>query len=137
MIQAYSNNVAVAANTAIPLNVTSLDKGCTTQKSGAASIQLNNCGLYRVSVDADVTLAAAGVVDISLFRNGVTQPQATASASITAADAIANIGFTTFVQVESNNNNCCPCSIPVTIFIQNGATAATFNHVNIVVDKIA
>lgn len=137
MLEAYSNNVAVAVNSPIPLNVTSLEKCCDTQKSGTASIQLNKCGVYRVTVDADVTAAAVGVVDLAMFRNGVLQPQAVGSASITAAGNVVNIAFETLVQVSENNNKCCPCSTPTTIFIQNGALAATYNHINVTAVKIA
>ena len=61
MLQGYSSNLTVAANTAFPFNNVTVDKGCGENLSGPASVQLNQRGVYLVEVDGFGTGAAAGV----------------------------------------------------------------------------
>lgn len=122
MIEAYSTNITVGADTNIPFNSVSLQKGCTVTKSSTDTFNLNKCGVYMVSVDASTGTSTT----IQLMKNGVLQPQAQ-STGITPS-------FTTLVQVPNNNSNC-PCSSPTTIQIQN-TTAGTFTDANIVITKI-
>ena len=72
MIQAYSLNVTVPANTSIPFNNVTLQKGCTAILNGDSTIQFNKCGIYMVEVDASSATAST----IQLYKNGVAQPQA-------------------------------------------------------------
>ena len=65
MLEAYSLNVTVPAESAIPFNNVSLQKGCTAILSGAATIQFNKCGIYMVEVDASSAAAAT----IQLFKD--------------------------------------------------------------------
>lgn len=123
MLEAYSLNVEVASDTAIPFKNVTLEKGRSTELSGDSSIQLNECGVYKVSVDA----TASASTTIQLYKNGVAQPQAQSTGT--------TLGFETLVQVP--NNNCgCPCSSPTVIQVLNtGEAAATFVNANIVVTK--
>ena len=122
MLEAYSVNVAVTANTAIPFNATSIEKGCTARLTSPTTIELNKCGVYMVACDA----SAAAATTIQLSKDGVLQPQAQ-STGITPS-------FVTLVQVP-NNNTCCACSSPVTLNILN-TTEATFTDVNVVITKV-
>ena len=123
MLEAYSLNVDVAANTAIPFKNVTLDKGCSAKLSGDSTIQLNECGVYEVSVD----VSSEAAVTIQLFKNGVAQPQAQSTG--------ASAAFKTLVQVP-HNNNCCPCSSPTIIQVLNTGTAqATLTNANITVLK--
>ena len=70
MIQSYSTNLTVDANTAIPFNNVAIKKGCSAEMAGAAAIELNKAGIYMVSVDGSITPAAAGEVSIQLSKNG-------------------------------------------------------------------
>ena len=125
MLEAYSLNVEVAADTAIPFKNVTLKKGCSVELSGDSSIQLDKCGVYKISCDA----SAAASTTIQLFKDGVAQPQAQSTG--------ASLGFSTLVQVPTNNS-CCPCSSPVVIQVLNtGDAAATFTNANIVVEKVA
>lgn len=122
MLEAYSVNVDVAANTAIPFNAASVEKGCTARLTSPTTIELNKCGVYMVSCNG----SAAASTTIQLSKDGVLQPQAQ-STGITPS-------FVTLVQV-AKNNTCCACSSPVILSVVN-TTEATFADVNVVVTKI-
>ena len=51
MLQAYSLNVEVAADGIIPFNNVAIDKGCAESLSGVGTVELNKCGVYRITVD--------------------------------------------------------------------------------------
>ena len=135
MLQAYSSNLAVAANAAFPFNNVTVDKGCSDTLSAPASIQLNKRGVYLVEVDGFATPAAATLVSVQLYVNGVAQPQATSSFTGVVA-AVDTFSFKTFVQVTENNCNCNCTSSPTVLQVINGDTALTDAHINIVVTKI-
>lgn len=123
MIQVYSTNITVAANTAIPLNNVAFKKGCTAELNGTSTISLNKCGVYMVSFDA----SSATSTTVQLFVNGVAQPQAQATGT--------NPSFVTLVSV-GENNTCCPCSAPTVIQFMNTGAEATFTDFNVVVTKV-
>ena len=122
MLEAYSVNVDVAANTAIPFNAASVEKGCTARLTSPTTIELNKCGVYMVSCNG----SAAASTTIQLSKDGVLQPQAQ-STGITPS-------FVTLVQV-AKNNTCCACSSPVILSVVN-TTEATFTDVNVVITKV-
>lgn len=124
MTQAYSLNVTAGAGAAFPLTNVYVDKGCNTEVVGAATIQLNKCGIYMVACNG----SAAAASTIQLTRNGVLQPQAQSTGTSPA--------FTTLIQVPQNNTNCC-CTSPVTIQVVNPTTASeTLTSLNIVVTQL-
>lgn len=135
MLQAYSSNLTMAADTAFPLNNIVVDKGCAEKLTAPATIELEKKGVYLVEVDGYATPAAATLVSAQLFVNGVAQPQAISSFTGVAA-TVDTFGFKTFVQVSENNCNCNCCSSPTVLQIRNGATALTDAHINVVVTKI-
>lgn len=122
MLEAYSTNVTVTADAAIPFQNVTLKKGCTAELSGISTIELNKCGVYMVSVDA----SAGTSTTIQLFKNGVAQPQAQSTGT--------SFCFVTLVQVPENNS-CCPCTAPVSLQVISDA-ATTFTDANIVVTKV-
>ena len=124
MLEAYSLNVTVPANTSIPFNNTSIRKGCTAELNGVSTIELNKCGVYMIACDT----SAAAATTIQLFKDGIAQPQAQSTGT--------SPSFVTLVQVDKNNS-CCPCSSPTTLEVYNAdETAGTYNSVNVVVTKI-
>ena len=135
MLQAYSSNLSMTANTAFPFNNVIVDKGCAEKLAAPASIQLNQRGVYLVEVDGYGTGAAAGDNTAQLVVNGVAQPQAISTYTTAAAD-VSNFGFKTFVQVTTNNCNCNCISSPTVLQVLNGEGALTDAHINIVVTKI-
>lgn len=135
MLQAYSSNLSVAANTNFPFNNVTVDKGCAEKLTAPASIELEKRGVYLVEVDGYGTADAATLVSAQLYVNGVAQPQAL-STFTGVSGAADTFSFKTLVQVTENNCNCNCCSSPTVLQIRNGATALTDAHINVVVTKI-
>ena len=123
MLEVYSLNVEVPADSVIPFNNVSIKKGCAAVESAPSTIQLNKCGIYEVSVDA----SAAAEATIQLAKDGLLQPQAQSTGT--------SLSFTTYVQVPENNT-CCPCSSPTLLQVFNTGAAATFTNVNVTVSKV-
>lgn len=125
MLQAYSLNVTVPANTSIPFNNVTLEKGCTANLTSVNTIALKKSGVYMVEVDASASTAST----IQLFVNGIAQPQAQATGT--------SPSFTTLVQVKDNDCRCNCCSSPTTLQVKNPTDASeTFTDANIVVTKL-
>ena len=122
MLEAYSINADVGAETPIPLNNVSLKKGCTATLTGTSTIELNKCGVYMVSFDG----VAGTSTTVLMYKDGVEQPQAQSTGT--------TLGFKTLVQVP-NNNGKCPCASGTTLQFLN-LTAATFDNANVVVTKL-
>ena len=134
MLEVYSTELEVAANTIVPFQNVSLKKGCTAELSGTGTIKLNKCGVYMVAVDASGIPTSAGVMSIQLSKDGSLQPQAQSSVTGTTTD-VDNVSFTTLVQVKENNTCNC-CTSPTVLRIVNTGVPATYNIANIVVTKI-
>ena len=122
MLEAYSTNVAVAADAAIPFNNVVIQKGNTAVLSGAQTVELNKCGVYMVEVDG----TASASTTVQMTKNGVVQPQAQSTGTA--------FGFQTLVQVPRSNTSCC-CSSPTLIQFTADA-AVTLTNVNVVVTKV-
>lgn len=133
MLEAYSTNLALTANQAIPFNNRKIQKGCTAVLSAPATVQLNKCGIYMVSFTMTATSANAGDITVELYKNGIAQPETIVSESVDAGGT-ANLSFDTLVQVTTNNSNC-PCASPTLLQVMNDV-AVTDATVDIVVTKI-
>lgn len=136
MLQAYSNNLTIEANTAFSFNNIVMDKGCAETLSAPATIQLNQRGVYLVEVDGFALPDAVTETSVQLYVNGVAQPQAISTFTGAAVTSATTFGFKTFVKVAENN---CPCNLltsPTTLQVLNGDTALTDAHINIVITKI-
>ena len=135
MLELYSLNVSVDANSDIPLNNSNFSKGCTATHSAPATIELNKKGVYRVAVNASVTPAAAGPVGIQLVKNGVLTAPAQSIATGATGSTTA-LGFETLVQVPFDNTCCCATS-PTNLQLVNPTTiASTYSVVDVVVSKL-
>lgn len=122
MLEAYSINKEIAVDAPLVFDNVTLKKGCTSELSGASTIELNKCGVYMVSLDG----VSGTSTTVQMYKNGVAQPQAQSTGT--------TLGFETLVQVA--NNNCgCACSSPTTLQFMND-TAATFDNYNVVVTKL-
>lgn len=133
MLEIYSENITVGANSPIPFNNVSIKKGCTAVLSAPATVQFNKCGVYMVSCDASINPTATGEVEIQLYKNGIPQPQAQSIVDATTGE-YSTLHFTTLVQVPENNTSCC-CSSPTTVQIINSAESS-FAIINVCVTKI-
>ena len=136
MLQVYSDNLAVAANTAFPFNNVVIDKGCAEALSAPATIQLNQRGIYLVEMDGFATPEAATEVFVQLYVNGVAQPQAISSFVPASVTDTRTFGFKTFVRVMQNNCNCNCLTSPTTLQFMNGETEISTAHINVVITKI-
>ena len=135
MLQAYSKNVTVEANSAIPLNNISIAKGRTATTSGTASISFNKKGIYQVSVNASAIASVAGVIQFQLSQNGVLLPEAFAFETAEDATGAHSLSFSTLVQVTEDNCNCDCGSKQNIINIVNNGVAATYILLNMIVTK--
>lgn len=135
MLEVYSDNVTVASAQPIPLNSTSIQKGCTATRAGVSTIQLNNCGVYEITLDGNVIGADTEDVIIQMTKDGVPQPQAITSAFAYSPTSLITVGFTTLVQVDHNNTKCC-CTSPVLIEFLNSGIDLTDSHINVTVTKL-
>jgi len=64
MLQVYSDNLEVAANTAFSFNNVVVDKGCGENLSAPGTIQLGKRGVYLVEMDGFATPDAATAVTV-------------------------------------------------------------------------
>ena len=136
MLQVYSSNLAVDANTVFPFNNVVMDKGCGETLSAPATIQLNKQGVYLVEMDGYATPDAATEVTVQLMVNGVAQPQAITSFVPAAVTDTRGFGFKTFVRVLENNCKCNLLTSPTTLQFMNGGTALSDAHIHVVITKI-
>ena len=136
MLQVYSSNLAVNANTVFPFNNVVIDKGCAENLSAPATIQLNKAGIYLVEMDGFATPDAATAVSVQLVVNGVAQPQAITSFVPASVTDTRTFGFKTFVRVLENNCQCNCLTSPTTLQFINGDTAVSDAHINVVITKI-
>ena len=136
MLQVYSHDLTVDANTVFPFNNVVMDKGCGEALSAPATIQLNKAGIYLVEMDGFATPDAATEVTVQLYVNGVAQPQAISSFVPAAITDTRTFSFKTFVRVQENNCKCNCLTAPTTLQFMNGTTALSDAHINVVVTKI-
>ena len=136
MLQVYSSNLAVDANTVFPFNNVVLDKGCGENLSAPATIQLNQRGIYLVEMDGFATPDAATEVSVQLYVNGVAQPQAISSFVPASVTDTRTFGFKTYVRVLENNCQCNCLTSPTTLQFMNGTTALSDAHINVVISKL-
>ena len=122
MLEIYSTDLGITADTYVPFQNVALKKGCTAELSGTSTITLNKCGIYMVSVDASATVATT----LQLYKDGIAQPQAQGTGL--------NPSFVTLVQV-SENNNCCPCTFGTSLQLMN-STETVLTDVNVVITKV-
>ena len=134
MLQAYSSNIEIAANTPCPFSNVTLDKGCAETLTGTSTIELNRCGVYMVEFDGYCAPASAGLVTFQLYKNGVAMSQAINGFTGTV-DNLDSVSFKTLVQVQTNNSNCC-CSSPVVLQILTGDVGVEQAHINCCVTKL-
>ena len=104
--------------------------GCNIHMSGN-SINIAGTGYY--DIDASFTLAptAAGNVTISVYKDGVVVPGATATTTATAANDPVNLSISSLVR------EYCPCADDISnlTFVLSG-TAASVTNAAIVVEKL-
>jgi len=134
MLDTYSQNISVTADTIIPFNTNALRKNCTVMHSdGSTAIKLARPGVYAVYFNATGTTTDAGTFGVQMLSNGTAVPQAVASAT-TAAGGTANIGFSALVFV---NPSCNCVNNSTALSFQYTGSAGTITNANVLVLKVS
>ena len=95
------------------------------------AIQIDGAGYYDIEASITAAPTAAGNVTVTVFKDGVAIPGATATQSTTAANNPVNISISSLVR------EFCPCcdGLSNLTFVLTG-TAAAVSNVAIVIEKI-
>lgn len=132
MIELYSKNINVNENEAVPFNNVALFKGNYVTQAGAATIQFNHCGVYRVNLTGSIS--GTGDLALQFVKDGVVLPQ-TETPITGTADADIPFAIETLVQVSKNNGPKC-CQSPTELQVINAGVAATFALADIKITKV-
>lgn len=113
MIQSYINTITpLVSNDASVV----FDRDCIRTNSclgcrswlchneGSANYDIVEAGQYKISFNATISSAAAGVVAFALFNNGEMIPGTLMAETLTAAGDYANIGITKEIKVCCKGN---------------------------------
>lgn len=121
---AMQTPTAVAVGGVIPLGSLIRRYGCDVSLNGnAVNITGGNqsAGYYDVDASLTVAPAAVGTVTVTLFKDGVAVPGATASATAAAADDALDLNITALVRQV-----CCAAGSALTLVL-TGAAASVEN----------
>lgn len=124
---ANTTSTALTADSSVPVGSTIRRYGKCIQTSGS-SVALLEPGYYLVNASATLSPTAAGTVFITGQKDGVSVPGATASETVAAAAATANLALTFIVR-----NPCCNSS--VLSFVMGGAES-TMTNFAVTVEKL-
>lgn len=118
MIQSFINNlINLASNMAsvvferdcIRTNSCQGYKSWLCHNEGSANYDIVECGQYKISFNATVSSATAGVVAFALYNNGEMIPGTLMAETLAAAGDYANIGITKEIKV------CCKGSANISV----------------------
>ena len=121
---AMQTPTAVAVGGVIPLGSLIRRYGCDVSLNGnAVNITGGNqsAGYYDVDASLTVAPAAVGTVTVTLYKDGVAVPGATASATAAAADDALDLNITALVRQV-----CCAAGSALTLVL-TGAAASVDN----------
>lgn len=124
---AMQTATAVTAGGVIPLGSLSRRYGCDIALNGNA-VNLTGTGYYDVDASITATLTAAGTVTVTLYKDGVAVPGATASETGTASGTV-NLNIPALVRQA-----CCASGSALSLVLTGAA--ATVNNVALRVQRI-
>lgn len=124
---AMQTPTAVAVDGVIPLGSLIRRYGCDVALNGNA-VNITGAGYYDVDASVTVTPAAAGTVTVTLFKDGVAVPGATASETA-AANGTVDLNIPALVRQV-----CCAAGSALTLVLTGAA--ATVNNVALRVQRI-
>lgn len=124
---AMQTDTAVTAGGVIPLGSLIRRYGCDIALSGNA-VNLTGTGYYDVDASITATLTAAGTVTVTLYKDGVAVPGATASETGTASGTV-NLNIPALVRQA-----CCASGSALSLVLTGAA--ATVNNVALRVQRI-
>lgn len=118
---------AVAVDGVIPLGSLIRRYGCDVAINGNA-VNITGAGYYDVDASVTVTPAAAGTVTVTLYKDGVAVPGATASETA-AANGTVDLNIPALVRQV-----CCAAGSALTLVLTG--VAATVNNVALRVQRV-
>ena len=118
---------AVAVDGVIPLGSLIRRYGCDVALNGNA-VNITGAGYYDVDASVTVSPAAAGTVTITLYKDGVAVPGATASGTA-AANGTVDLSILALVRQV-----CCAAGSALTLVLTGAA--ATVNNVALRVQRV-
>lgn len=124
---AMQTPTAVAVDGVIPLGSLIRRFGCDVALNGNA-VNITGAGYYDVDASVTVTPIAAGTVTITLYKDGVAVPGATASETA-AANGTVDLSIPALVRQV-----CCAAGSALTLVLTGAA--ATVNNVALRVQRI-
>ncbi len=124
---AMQTPTAVAVDGVIPLGSLIRRYGCDVALNGNA-VNIAGAGYYDVDASVTVTPTAAGTVTITLYKDGVAVPGATASETA-AANGTVDLNIPALVRQA-----CCAAGSALTLVLTGAA--ATVNNVALRVQRI-
>ena len=128
-LYAVNNSLpTIPAAGVIPFGTVIRRFGCNIQLAGTG-VTLSGAGYYDVDVSVTLSPSAIGTVTVSLLKDGVLIPGASAAETVTAAGDTVNLSFSAIVRLQ-----CCEDTSTLTLVLSGGA--ATINNASIVVEKL-
>ena len=124
---AMQTPTAVAVDGVIPLGSLIRRYGCDVALNGNA-VNITGAGYYDVDASVTVSPAAAGTVTITLYKDGVAVPGATASETA-AANGTVDLSIPALVRQV-----CCAAGSALTLVLTDAA--ATVNNVALRVQRV-
>ena len=124
---AMQTPTAVAVDGVIPLGSLIRRYGCDVALNGNA-VNITGAGYYDVDASVTVSPAAAGTVTITLYKDGVAVPGATASETA-AANGTVDLSIPALVRQV-----CCASGSALTLVLTGAA--ATVNNVALRVQRV-
>lgn len=124
---AMQTPTAVAVDGVIPLGSLIRRYGCDVALNGNA-VNITGAGYYDVDASVTVSPAAAGTVTITLYKDGVAVPGATASGTA-AANGTVDLSILALVRQV-----CCAAGSALTLVLTGAA--ATVNNVALRVQRV-
>ena len=124
---AMQTPTAVAVDGVIPLGSLIRRYGCDVALNGNA-VNITGAGYYDVDASVTVTPTAAGTVTVTLYKDGVAVPGATASETA-AANGTVDLSIPALVRQV-----CCATGSALTLVLTGAA--ATVNNVALRVQRI-
>lgn len=124
---AMQTPTAVAVDGVIPLGSLIRRYGCDVALNGSA-VNITGAGYYDVDASVTVTPAAAGTITITLYKDGVAVPGATASETA-AANGTVDLSIPALVRQV-----CCAAGSALTLVLTG--VAATVDNVALRVQRV-
>lgn len=124
---AMQTPTAVAVDGVIPLGSLIRRYGCDVALNGNA-VNITGAGYYDVDASVTVSPAAAGTVTVTLYKDGVAVPGATASETA-AANGTVDLSIPALVRQV-----CCAAGSALTLVLTGAA--ATVNNVALRVQRV-